>query len=479
MKSDQLYSGVLCHVTSLPTSYGIGDFGPAAFHFIDELAKSHQSYWQILPIGKTDDSGCPYATDSAFGCAEYYVSPDFLIKEYKLSPSVFDKYFFSTEKVDFKRARENKQQMLHIAFDKFIPNETYKQFLAQEHYWIEDYCTFRAMSESRGPLWRQWSQEALTPKEKELRDFHKFCQFTCFTQLGNLKKYANSKNIRLVGDLPIFVSYNSMDVWKNPKQFFLNYNLDMEYATGAAPDAFSSTGQIWGTPIYDWNYQKENNYDWWNERLSFLKRYFDVIRIDHFRGFCATWIYKVTESDASGGHWYPGPGADLFLNLYDSPEIIAEDLGHITPDVDALRDQFNFPGMKVFQFMIGGNDNPHKLYHYHYNSVAYSGTHDCNTLLGWYYGLLHHERHELEQELKIHNPDQWSLLKILMNSPSKLVMFQIQDILGLGPEARFNYPGTVADTNWTWKLKYEDYQKIDWARLSELTSRSGRVQRTY
>jgi len=284
-----------------------------------------------------------------------------------------------------------------------------------------------------------------------------------------LKKYANSKGIKLVGDLPIFVSYFSMDVWKNPAQFFLNNNLDMDYETGAAPDAFSETGQSWGTPIYNWDYQKNNNYQWWNQRLAFSKRYFDIIRIDHFRGFCATWISKVTDEDATKGRWHKGPAADLFKHLTESPEIIAEDLGHITPDVNELRDQFDFPGMRVFQFMLGGENNPHQLSRYVYNSVAYSGTHDCDTVVGWFNGLSHSEQAQIEHEIKIHKPDHWDLLSVLMRSPSKMVLIQAQDVLGLGSEARFNYPGTVQKLNWTWKLSEEEYQAIDWKKLSELT----------
>jgi 4-alpha-glucanotransferase len=465
------YSGILCHITSLPTAYGVGDFGPVAYDFIDQLFKANQSYWQILPIGKTDDSGCPYATDSAFGCADYYISPDFLIKEYNLNSTIFNQYFVNTDRVDFRLARENKQKMLETAFLKFSPEESYRQFLLQEKYWIEDYAIFRSLSDYRGPLWREWGTAPLSSKENERVNFHKFCQFTSFSQLAKLKKYANQKKIKLIGDLPIFVSYNSMDVWKNPHQFFLNKNFDMEFATGAAPDAFSETGQTWGTPIYDWNYQKQNNYEWWNERLSFLKRYFDVIRIDHFRGFCET-----SAIDASAGHWYQGPGADLFKNLHDSPEIIAEDLGFITFDVDELRNQLNFPGMRVFQFLLGGSDNPHKLVNYHYNSVAYSGTHDCDTLVGWFQGLSPEDQMAVESELKIQKPDHWAMLKILLATPSKLVLIQIQDLLGFGNEARFNYPGTVQDLNWTWKMKPEDLKKIDWEKLKNETIESGRAK---
>lgn len=469
------HSGILCHLSSLPTSYGIGDLGPVAYEFVDKLATADQSCWQMLPIGNTDDSGCFYATDSAFGCADYYVSPDLLIKDYGLDSSVFDKYFLNTKKVNFKIAKQNKKEMLEAVYLNFIPDELFSQFLSQEKSWIDDYCTFRSLNESRGPRWREWGTTELSTKEKERVSFHKFCQFICFSQLANLKKYANSKKIKLIGDLPIFVSYNSMDVWKNPKQFFLNNNLEMEYETGAAPDGFSETGQKWGTPIYDWNTQKQDNYKWWNERLSFLKRYFDVVRIDHFRGFCATWISKVSDTDASAGRWYEGPAADLFEHLQDYPEVIAEDLGYITTDVDKLRDQFNFPGMRVFQFMLGDSSNPHKLYNYNFNCVAYSGTHDCDTLMGWFRSLSLLDRANVESELKIQNPDHWDMLKILMETPSKLVIVQVQDLLGLGTEARFNYPGTVQESNWTWKMTIEDLKMIDWPRFSTLTKNSGRA----
>lgn len=468
------YSGILCHISSLPTAYGIGDFGPGSFHFIDKLAEANQSYWQILPIGNTDDTGCPYATDSAFGCADYYVSPDLLSKDYGISAQSLKTYYQNTEKVDFKKAKQNKIEILKLAYSSFTPSVTFQHFLLEENDWIQDYAIYRTFCETRSPHWREWGSSEITPLEKEKIQFHQFCQFVCFSQLAGLKKYANQKGIKLVGDLPIFVSYSSMDVWKNPKQFFLNNQLDMEYETGAAPDGFSLTGQKWGTPIYNWNLQKQDQYQWWKKRLHFQKRYFDVIRIDHFRGFCATWISKVTSADASDGHWYEGPGADLFTSLLDYPEIIAEDLGCITPDVDQLRDQFHFPGMKVFQFMLGDSSNPHKLQHYHYHSVAYSGTHDCDTLMGWFNSLSPQERESVERECHLQNPNHWELLKVLMAASSKLVLIQIQDLLGLGCEARFNYPGTVKDSNWTWKLKEEDWSKINWPRLAELTTETAR-----
>lgn len=473
-------SGILCHVTSLSTSYGVGDFGPVAYEFIDRLSDAHQHYWQILPIGNTDESGCPYATDSAFGCADYYISPDLLSKEYNISPQAFNKYFFNSDRVDFKTVAANKKMMLLTAYELFTPNLKYEAFLREEANWVYAYALFRTFTETRGHDWKKWpefslAESSLTDAEKEKYNFHLFVQYTCFTQLCELKKYANKKNIKLVGDLPIFVSYYSMDVWRNPSQFFLEKDtLEMKYETGAAPDGFSETGQKWGTPIYDWEFQKKDNYEWWNVRLSFLKRYFDIIRIDHFRGFCATWISEVKAPDASGGQWYPGPGSDLFKNLRDYPEVIAEDLGVITPDVDALRDEFNFPGMKVFQFQLGDSSNPHKLQNYSYNCVAYSGTHDCDTLIGWYKHLSPTEREMINKELNVQFPNHWDFLNILLKSPAKIVLIQVQDLLGLGSDARFNYPGTVQPLNWSWKLSFKETKHIDWERLRRLTIDSNR-----
>lgn len=476
------FSGILCHITSLPTSYGVGDFGPVAYEFIDHLHESQQHYWQILPIGNTDETGCPYATDSAFGCAEYFVSPDLLSRDFHFTPQEFNRFIFNTERVDFKRVQENKQIMLEMAFLKFSPNEKYERFMETESSWIKAYCLFRTFKETRGHDWKTWplyheAEDSLSVEEKRRLEFHLFSQFVCFTQLAELKKYANAKNIKLVGDLPIFVSYFSMDVWRDPAQFYLNRSsLEMEYETGAAPDGFSATGQKWGTPIYDWEFQKSTDYKWWNERLSFLKRYFNVIRIDHFRGFCATWISEVLAPDASKGLWYKGPGADLFNHLSNYPEIIAEDLGYITQDVYDLRDQFNFPGMKVFEFMSGDSTNPHKLENYTYNSVAYSGTHDCDTLMGWFKNLSPAEKILIESELHVEKPNNWDLLRALYKTPAKIVLVQIQDMMGLGSEARFNYPGTVAATNWTWRMSFKEMKHVKWHKLADLTDESERAE---
>jgi len=448
-------SGILCHLTSLPSPYGVGDMGPMAYDFINRLSSAGQSYWQILPVGNTDLTGCPYSTDSAFGCAEYYVSPEFLAQEFNFDCKLFDAFLLNTERVPFLTVQKNKLAMLEMAYQKFNAKENgnYQEFLKIEGEWVFDYARFRA----------------LTSETHKNEDFFLFTQYVCFRQLSHLKKYANDKSIKLVGDLPIFVSFKSMDVWINPQDFYLNQDGVMEYETGAAPDGFSPSGQKWGTPIYNWEKQKESDYEWWNKRLSFLKRYFDVVRIDHFRGFAATWISKVSDQDASAGFWYKGPGEDLFNKLRDYPEVFAEDLGFITKDVAELRDQFQFPSMKVFQFMSDDDSNPHKLSRYQENSVAYTGTHDCDTLMGWYNQLSN------EEKKKIPGKNHWEMIETLMNTPSKLTIIQIQDLLGLGSEARFNYPGTVDDLNWTWRLSLNDYEALDWEKLYSLTQTSNRL----
>jgi 4-alpha-glucanotransferase len=481
----QKTSGILCHFTSLPSTFGVGDFGPISYKWIDYLSESGQAYWQVLPIGNTDDSGCPYATDSAFGIADFFISPELLIKKFNLESNAFDEYKFESTTVDFKKVKKNKENILKSVFEHFVPNLEFDVFLNQEESWIEDYALYRTLRDSRGIDWKSWplaskSKECLTEEEKNLFIYHQFVQFLLCDQLNELHLYAKSKNVQLIGDLPIFVSYYSMDVWRSPSEFYLDENLEMKFETGAAPDFFSQDGQKWGTPIYHFENQKSNQYSFWKKRVDYLSRYFDVVRIDHFRGFCATWISDVNEETAINGFWYKGPGAELFLELFKNPKlcsIIAEDLGVITEDVEKLRDQFNFPGMRVLQFMLGDETNPHQFNNHVYNSFSYSGTHDCDTLVGWWNSLGETDKASVAQELdlSLDKIDHLELLKFLTHSKSKTIIIQIQDLLGLGSEARFNYPGTVSDKNWTWKLEQDDWQKIDWTTLSKLTKESSRT----
>ncbi len=361
----------------------------------------------------------------------------------------------------------------------------FKLFLKQEKSWLKDYCSYRVFSESRGSDWTQWPSCSLAQKnfndlEKHRLKYYQFVQFIVLNQLLDLKQYANSLGVKMIGDLPIFVSYSSMDVWAHPDEFQLNEKTQrMEIETGAAPDAFSEDGQKWGTPIYNWKSQEKKNFSWWISRFGFLSRYFDVVRIDHFRGFCATWVSSLHDPDAKNGFWLAGPGEKLFIELKKqlktTAELIVEDLGVITPDVEALRDQFDFPGLRVLQFMLGDETNPHKIENYISNSVAYTGTHDCDTLLGWYQQLSSEYQKYVQQELNEVQIDHWVLIEKLMESKSKLVVTQIQDMMGLGPEGRFNYPGTVNELNWTWKLTETQLQSIEWNHLQKLTAKSQRM----
>lgn len=475
-------SGVLCHFSSLPSKFGIGDFGPAAYHWLDVLASAQQCFWQVLPIGHPDDTGCPYATDSAFGISEIYISPEQLMVDFDLPSDFFQEWTFHSEsqRVNFLDVKRQKQNLLKKFFNTFEPDRDYFSFLEEEKHWLTSYCLFRTLSEHRGGSWQSWPKldhalSLLSSEEQRTFQFFQMVQYLASQQLLKLKKYADSKKINIVGDVPIFVSYQSMDVWARPQEFVLDpLDLNLILETGAAPDAFSEEGQKWGTPIYNWEKQKENNFQWWQDRFQFLKKYFQTLRIDHFRGFCATWVSEVQEPDAKNGKWFPGPGKELFLNLKNLPDIIAEDLGVITADVEVLRDHFQFPGMRVLQFMLGDQKNPHKIQNYIANTIAYSGTHDCNTLKGWIDSLSSNEIHFVQSELSMSGLDVWHLLEKLMESESQVVLIQVQDLLELGQEARFNYPGTVNEKNWTWKLTTQSLKQIPWTRLQELTQKTQR-----
>jgi 4-alpha-glucanotransferase len=481
----QKASGLLCHITSLSSPFGVGDFGPVAYQFIDQLKDSHQSFWQMLPIGNTGDGGCPYSTDSAFGSAEYYISPELVVQDFHLEPSLLseinDENLLNNNRVDFALVRAKKMFIVQKAYEKmrssFFQTPAYLTFAQEEKYWLNDYADFRALKDKRGGRFTDWNED-LSFEEKELSRFYQFVQYVALTQLKKLKTYAEKNNIKLVGDLPIFVSYNSMDVWKHPEDFYLGPYNELIYETGAAPDAFSENGQKWGTPIYNWDQQQKSHFHWWQERLAFLARYFHVVRIDHFRGFCATWISKVSDENAKDGQWYNGPGRALFDSLKNQPQLFAEDLGYITEDVIRLRDDLHLPSMKVMQFMSAGLDNPHHPHYYKDFCVLYSGTHDNSTLMGWWKGLSTEVQRDFSSilglEKMVEDIDHWQLLQCLFSSQAPIVITPVQDLLGLGDEARFNIPGTVLEENWTWKLSSVQRKALDWSRLKQLTFLSQR-----
>lgn len=477
----QRASGVLLHPTSLPSQFGIGDLGQAAYQFIDFLAQSGQKLWQVLPLGPTGYGSSPYMSYSAIAGNHLLISPELLVEQNLLNEADFDDVpEFAADIVDFDRAIFYKMQLLQIACDRFQTqryypenyqkNQEYSQFCADEANWLDDYALFMALVEKNpSATWNQWDKaiarrqpEAIKAQTETLRDrieFHKFLQFQFFRQWLALKKYANEQHIQIIGDIPIYVSHHSADVWSNPNNFALDpETFEVAMMAGVPPDYFSATGQLWGNPVYNWEYLQETQFAWWIERFKFLHRYVDLIRIDHFRGFEAFWQVPAGETTAIAGDWQKAPGAELFERLKEvlgSLPIMAEDLGVMTPEVEELRDRFEFPGMRVLMFSFGGGpDNFHLPHHYPKNSVVYTGTHDNDTAVGWWKRASKYERELFHKYITGYAAGEeinWVLIRLAMASVSNQAIVPLQDILGLDNSARMNIPGTSSG-NWDWRF---------------------------
>jgi 4-alpha-glucanotransferase len=485
-------AGILVHITSLPSPYGVGDLGPASFDFIDLLAQSGQSYWQVLPTNPTGSSGCPYSSYSAFGGFSLLISPDSLVAIELLHSDQLNQFHVleNPSKVDFFKAITNKDKILRLAYANFLQtthlNQAFHDFLEQEVAWVHDLAYFEVLSKEYGENWNQWpidlrnrSPEALAKFKASNNDkinYRLFLQFIFFYQWSALKFHANQKKIQLIGDLPIFLSYYSVDAWKDPLNFKLDDSNQMLIESGAAPDAFSLIGQKWSTPNYNWTKHKKEQFSFWVKRFEQIHNMFDIIRIDHFRGFCHIWESYTTSKTAEYGWWAQTPGEELFTTLrkhFPDFPIIAEDLGDITPDVIKLRDKFNFPGMKILQFAFGsGPNNEHLPEFYNDNCVVYTATHDCDTTQGYFNSLPdNYERKYVEHYLRINNFENihWEIIRSAMLSKAKLALVQLQDILGLGKEARFNMPGTVSENNWSWRATSNQLDPKYFDHLKQLT----------
>ncbi|MEE3718777.1 4-alpha-glucanotransferase [Tumidithrix elongata RA019] len=473
----QRASGVLLHPTSLPSQFGIGDLGQSAYQFIDFLAKSGQKLWQVLPLGPTGYGNSPYMSYSAIAGNHLLISPELLVEQNLLTEADFeDVPEFAADLVDFDRAILYKMQLLQIAYDRFQErfkdrgSNEYDQFCAEEAKWLDDYALFMALVEQNPSVtWNNWDKaiahrqpEAIAAKTEALGDrigFHKFLQFQFFQQWLTLKKYANDQNIQIIGDIPIYVSHHSADVWANPANFALDPDtFEVDMMAGVPPDYFSETGQLWGNPVYNWEYLQETEFAWWIERFKFLHRYVDLIRIDHFRGFEAFWQVPAGEITAIHGEWQKAPGTELFEKLKEvlgSLPIMAEDLGIMTPEVEELRDRFEFPGMRVLLFSFGGGpDNFHLPHHYPKNSVVYTGTHDNDTAVGWWRRASKYERELFHKYIVGYAAGEeinWVLIRLAMASVSNQAIIPLQDILGLDNSARMNIPGTSSG-NWDWRF---------------------------
>ncbi len=498
-------SGLLLHVTSLPSPYGIGDLGSSAFSWIDRLHDAGQRWWQALPLGPTGYGNSPYQSMSSFAGNALLISPGSLISDGLIQASDAQSHF-SADAVDYDLVIPFKEQLLETAWANFKAGQRsaknkalalalapqYEEFCATQAHWLEDYALFRALKEKYlGAYYLEWPEElvrrsegALAEARRELAsqiDQVRFAQFLLFRQADRLKEHAHTKGVSLIGDLPFFVSPDSSDVWANPELFLLDEQHRPRFLAGVPPDYFSAQGQLWGNPVYNWDAARSTGYRWCIDRLRALLDHVDVIRLDHFRGFAAAWHVPAGAPTAQSGQWVAGPGASLFqavqTELGHLP-FIAEDLGVITPDVQALRDQFRLPGMRVLQFAFDGHaDNPYLPHNFVHNTVAYTGTHDNATTLEWYEELPDDQRQNFWSYVRRAPGNSADaapeLMRLAWSSPAALAIAPLQDLLNLGSEGRMNVPGR-ADGNWRWRVREEMLSSEAFQPLQDLTENSKR-----
>lgn len=490
-------SGILLHPSSFPSQFGIGDFGDSAYTFIDFLEKSGQKLWQVLPLGPTDYGDSPYQSFSSFAGQPLIISPTKLKDLGLLNNQDLTNFpHLSDYEVDYVSVYKYKGELYKKAYANFrvstnkVLKREYDNFITNEKGWLDDYALFMSLLDYyNGDVWTEWDSEIAFPTKtskaewvEKLSDeinYYKFIQYIFFKQWFELKDYANSKNIKIIGDIPIFVSFNSADVWMNKHLFYLDDKGYPTFIAGVPPDYFSEAGQLWGNPLYNWDELKKNNYKWWINRISHSLRLVDILRIDHFRGFEAYWSIPYGSSDATKGTWEKGPDKDFFYALQkqlgkDLP-IIAEDLGIITKNVEELRDTFNFPGMKVLQFGFENlEDNLYLPHNFVTNSVCYSGTHDNNTSLGWYQMASEASKDKLRRYMNTDANDvSWDFIRTCFGSVSNLAIVPLQDILSLDSHSRMNTPGTPTGN---WRFRYTSDKLNDHIiyRLSQITNLYGR-----
>jgi len=501
-------SGVLLHPTSLPGPFGIGDLGPEAFRFAKFLVDGGQSLWQVLPLGPTGYGDSPYACYSAFAGNTLLVSPEQLVTDGLLTKSDLPTISTSADRINFGEAHAIKEALLKKAYERYKQTtdtnlrSAFETFAQIQAHWLEDYALFRALKDAHGGIaWNEWEpslvrrdEAALDIARDKLQDeieAHMFYQFLFFQQWTALKAYCNGHDIKIIGDLPIFVAPDSTDVWTSPEQFQLDKNGTPTVVAGVPPDYFSKTGQLWGNPLYNWPRMLKDGFQWWIERVRATFAVVDIARVDHFRGFAACWEIPGGDKTAERGRWVEAPGLQLFTairkTLGELP-IIAEDLGVITPDVVALRDEFAFPGMRILQFGFGSDtknlDLPHN---YIQNVVAYTGTHDNDTTLGWFHSVAGEGSTRTAAQIKREqkfclnylNSDEkeinWDFIRGVWASVANTAVVPLQDILGLGTEARMNLPNSTSG-NWSWRCKQGALTDDIAERLRDLTQLYGRAK---
>ncbi len=494
MKLNKRSSGILLHITSLPSLYGIGDLGSGAYQFVDFLKESKQAYWQILPLNPTDIAlaNSPYSSCSAFAGNVLLISPEFLVRDGFLKKEDIPLKDFSSDSVDYFSVAMHKVDVLYKAFQnvkkEISSDKKFLDFCSKNKSWLDDYGLFIALKEKfEGAGWCQWPDDIRQRDPRVIEKYRAklsesilretFFQYLFYSQWKELKKYCNKKEIQIIGDVPIYVQHDSADVWANKKFFKLDKNGECKFLAGVPPDYFSETGQLWGNPVYCWDALKLDGYDWWKKRLKHNFECFDLVRIDHFRGFVAFWEVPKGEKTAIKGAWSKVNVYDFFDELLDYFEdfpIIAEDLGVITDDVKQVIKRYRFPGMKILQFAFDGKqDNPYLPKNHIKNCIAYTGTHDNNTTKGWF-------RQEANNEIKQQICDLGGqkvaeeniseiFMNLAMNSVANTVIFPLQDVLNLDESARMNQPSTIK-ANWQWRFTFSTITPLLKKKLSSSCS---------
>lgn len=492
------HAGILMHLTSLPSPYGVGTMGKAAYEFADFLQQAGQTYWQLLPVGPTSYGDSPYQSFSTYAGNPYLIDLDLLAEEGLLFPEDYQDRDWGQdpEAVDYGALYNNRFAVLRRAYErgKQIDQKAYRRFEKQNQAWLDDYALFMAIkSHFDMKAWYQWPDKGIRLHKKKsmeqyaslLKDeisFWKYVQYLFFSQWRRLKKYVNGLGIRLFGDMPIYVALDSADAWANPEVFWLDKERKPVCVAGCPPDYFSETGQLWGNPLYNWKYLKETHYGWWMDRIRHASKIFDVTRIDHFRAFHNYYAIPFGAENAVKGEWKKGPGMDFFRTLRHSVgdiPIIAEDLGFLTPGVHRLLKQTGYPGMKILQFAFdSGEENNYLPHNYDANSVVYTGTHDNDTTAGWFAAAKAADRNFAAQYCRLTKTEgyHWGLIRTAYASVSFLAIAQMQDFLGLPSRCRMNIPST-AQGNWQWRMKAGAATPALAKKIRKLATLYGRLER--
>lgn len=490
-------SGVLMPVSSIPSRYGIGTFSRQAYDFINLLEQAGQTYWQMLPLGPTGYGDSPYQSFSTFAGNPYYIDLEALIEKGWLTEEECDQYDFgdNEEYIDYEKIYLSRFKALRTAYgnSRIGEQEDFQRFCRENAYWLDDYALYMAVKNSfGGKSWSEWDDdirlrrpEAMKRCREKFADeigFYQFQQYLFAVQWFALKAYANQKKIQIIGDIPIYVAFDSADTWANPELFQLDEDLIPVAVAGCPPDAFSATGQLWGNPLYRWDYHKETEYAWWMKRIAYCYDLYDVVRIDHFRGFDEYYSIPYGDPTAEFGHWEKGPGYDIFKTMkakLGNKAVIAEDLGFLTDTVIKLVKKTGYPGMKILQFAFDSREESDYLPHnYTANSIVYTGTHDNDTTVGWYDTLNRKDKAFAKKYLNIRsNKDvHWAFIRAALASVSDTCIIPMQDYLGLGTEARINIPSTLG-TNWKWRMLPGQFTEELAEQMKDMARLYGRVKR--